>query len=75
VFIGDDLTDEAGFERVNRMGGTTIKVGKGETLAQWRLDTVRDVHLWLEELTSHQLQEKKHITERREGYESLSRSI
>ena len=75
VFVGDDLTDEAGFEVVNQRGGVTIKVGKGDTIAQWRLQSVREVHLWLEKLTLQQEQEKKHITERREGYESLSRSI
>lgn len=75
VFIGDDLTDEAGFAAVNRLGGVTLKVGAGETLAQHRLATVKDVHLWLTTLTLQQEEEKKRITERRQGHESLSRSI
>lgn len=38
VFIGDDVTDEAGFEAVQATGGFGIKVGAGETCARWRLD-------------------------------------
>lgn len=74
VFIGDDLTDEAGFHTVNALNGVSIKVGQGETQAKWRLASVQEVHAWLEELVQHLEQEKK-LTERREGYESLSRSI
>lgn len=75
VFVGDDLTDEAGFHTVNAVNGVSIKVGQGETQAKWRLASVQEVHAWLEELVQHLEQEKKHFTERREGYESLSRSI
>lgn len=47
VFIGDDLTDELGFEAVNEMGGHSIKVGNGPTAAQFQLPTVSDVRKWL----------------------------
>jgi trehalose 6-phosphate phosphatase len=33
IFIGDDKTDENGFEAVNELGGVTVKIGPGETLA------------------------------------------
>ena len=35
VFIGYDVTDEAGFSTVQRLGGMGIKIGDGETAA-WR---------------------------------------
>lgn len=37
VFIGDDITDEAGFEAVNALGGLSIRIGDGETCATRRL--------------------------------------
>ncbi len=37
VFIGDDVTDEHGFEAVNALGGLSIRIGDGETLAPLRL--------------------------------------
>lgn len=48
VFIGDDLTDEAGFEVVNALGGLSIKVGEGETAARMRLASVEAVADWLD---------------------------
>ena len=39
VFIGDDLTDEHGFEAVNACGGWSIRVGAGPTAAHSRLAT------------------------------------
>jgi trehalose 6-phosphate phosphatase len=50
LFIGDDLTDEAGFERVNTLDGITVKVGPGDTAAHYHLDSVTDVHDWLRSL-------------------------
>jgi trehalose 6-phosphate phosphatase len=49
VFIGDDLTDEAGFAIVNEMSGHSIKVGPGATCARFRLTTVGQVRQWLAE--------------------------
>ena len=48
--FGDDVTDEAGFAVVNALGGTSIKVGGGETVAQHRLNDPADVADWLEML-------------------------
>lgn len=49
VFLGDDTTDELGFSVVNEMGGHSIKVGKGSSIASWRLENVAAVRQWLEE--------------------------
>jgi trehalose 6-phosphate phosphatase len=49
VFVGDDVTDEAGFRLVNSMGGHSIKVGPGKSEAKWRLRHVSDVRRWLSE--------------------------
>lgn len=37
VFIGDDITDEAGFEVVNAFGGISVRIGDGETCAAQRI--------------------------------------
>jgi trehalose 6-phosphate phosphatase len=37
VFVGDDVTDEAGFAAVQRLGGLGVKVGDGPTVAWQRL--------------------------------------
>lgn len=50
VFVGDDLTDELGFERVNRIGGDSVKVGPGPTHARWRLEDAAAVRRWLAQL-------------------------
>lgn len=48
VFIGDDLTDEPGFEACASNGGFGILVGPPrETAARYRLDNVAAVHEWL----------------------------
>ena len=38
VFVGDDVTDEAGFEAVQAQGGFGIKVGAEPSCARYRLD-------------------------------------
>lgn len=50
VFIGDDVTDEAGFGVVNELGGVSIKVSNGETIAKWYLRDVNATLAWLEEV-------------------------
>ncbi len=47
VFIGDDLTDEHGFNVVNQMDGISVKVGIGRSKARYRLKNVTAVHAWL----------------------------
>jgi len=47
VFVGDDLTDEHGFAAVERLGGWTVKVGPGRTVARFRLPHPAAVQRWL----------------------------
>jgi trehalose 6-phosphate phosphatase len=47
VFVGDDLTDEFGFELINRAGGHSVKVGEGKSAARWRLPHAVAVRAWL----------------------------
>jgi len=48
-FLGDDLTDEAGFAACQALGGAGILVGdRKETGAQYHLPNVSSVHTWLE---------------------------
>jgi trehalose 6-phosphate phosphatase len=51
VFAGDDMTDEAGFAAINRMGGISIRIGDSDpTAATFAYDDVRAVQTWLREL-------------------------
>ncbi len=48
VFVGDDVTDEAGFAVVNRLGGLSVRIGPAEqTGAGAILDDVTALHGWL----------------------------
>lgn len=49
VFIGDDVTDEDGFRAVNELGGLSVKVADGDTVAQARLADIDAVLRWLEQ--------------------------
>jgi trehalose 6-phosphate phosphatase len=44
VFIGDDATDEHGFEAVEQRGGIAIRIGEGETCASYRLPDPGALH-------------------------------
>ncbi|HMA50485.1 MAG TPA: trehalose-phosphatase [Magnetospirillaceae bacterium] len=48
VFIGDDTSDESGFEQVNKTGGVSIRVKpEGPTAARETLPNVAAVHEWI----------------------------
>ncbi|MEP7329192.1 MAG: trehalose-phosphatase [Betaproteobacteria bacterium] len=47
VFVGDDKTDEHGFDAVEKLGGWSVKVGPGRTSAQFRLANPVAVRRWL----------------------------
>lgn len=48
VFVGDDLTDEDGFEAVLRRGGLAVKVGDGPSIATHGLPGPQAVAEWLQ---------------------------
>ena len=74
VFVGDDLTDEAGFGVVNQAGGISVKVGPGDTTAGWRLDSVTRVWQWISDIARQQ--EKQHAQHHGGNqYGSLSRRL
>jgi trehalose 6-phosphate phosphatase len=50
AFLGDDVTDEFGFEVVSGRGGFSVKIGDGETGAPWRLEGVAATRSWLARL-------------------------
>ncbi|MFL6549291.1 MAG: trehalose-phosphatase [Povalibacter sp.] len=53
LFIGDDVTDEAGFESVNLLQGISVRVGDfSSTAARYRLPNVQEVIRWLGALLS-----------------------
>jgi trehalose 6-phosphate phosphatase len=47
AFVGDDLTDDFGFACVNRLGGHSVKVGAGASVATWRIADAGAVRRWL----------------------------
>jgi len=50
VFLGDDLTDEFGFEAANVQHGWSVLVGEREpSAAVFALPDIRSVHAWLRE--------------------------
>lgn len=52
IFAGDDMTDEDGFARIQRLGGHAIKVGEGPSCAQYRCASVAQLARWLESATA-----------------------
>lgn len=74
VFFGDDLTDEAGFAVVNKAGGMSVKVGPGETIANWRLESVASVWQWITDVANQQQQQIAQHNGRNH-YGSLSRRL
>ena len=47
IFVGDDITDEAGFAAVHTLGGDSAKVGLGNTAALYRFADPTAVRRWL----------------------------
>jgi len=51
VFAGDDVTDEAGFRRVQQLGGIGIKVGDGASCASYRMADPHSLRQWLQRIS------------------------
>jgi trehalose 6-phosphate phosphatase len=50
VFVGDDVTDEAGFATINDLDGISIRVGDGtDTCARYVGASVAAIHRWLDD--------------------------
>jgi trehalose 6-phosphate phosphatase len=47
VFLGDDTTDEDGFDVVNAANGISVRVGAGASIARWRIADAPSVRRWL----------------------------
>lgn len=58
VFLGDDRTDEDGFAVVNALGGQSVKVGLGPSVASVRAPSPTMVRRWLEDFADY-LQERQ----------------
>lgn len=54
IFIGDDVTDEAGFAAVQGAGGYGIKVGAGPSIAHHRCPNPAALRNWLEHAVTTQ---------------------
>ncbi len=53
IFVGDDVTDEDGFAAANRLGGTSIRVGRGgASSSRFRVASVDRLLDWLELVAS-----------------------
>lgn len=46
-FVGDDVTDEDGFGRVNALGGRSMRIGHGPTAARDSFESIGAFHRWL----------------------------
>jgi trehalose 6-phosphate phosphatase len=58
IFVGDDVTDEAGFDTVQGLGGLGIKVGEGATAAWQRLPDPNALRLEFERALARKLPQR-----------------
>lgn len=59
IFIGDDVTDEEGFEAIETLGGLSIKVGEGPTRARLRISGPTALRSWLGEASEGRIDQNR----------------
>jgi trehalose 6-phosphate phosphatase len=71
IFLGDDVTDEFGFDAINHLNGISIKIGEGKTNAQYRLRNVTQAKDFIGLFTSFSIN-KKYTSEQTQTVFSLT---
>ena len=61
IFIGDDVTDEDGFEVVNQYGGVSIKIGDSPTQARFQCANIQACAYFLAEFAMLLQQQKEKL--------------
>lgn len=59
LFAGDDVTDEDGLAAVNALGGISIKIGNGPSVASYGFQDGASFRAWLQRLAPGSAAEKK----------------
>lgn len=67
IYAGDDVTDEDGFLAARELGGTSIKIGRGHSIADYRVQDIDGFLDWLDALAGRLAGTKRAATRRAES--------